>query len=135
MIDVPSRFLHVRYDGARVPGVAVGLGDGANCQVFAYALLRHFGFEVGPLRSSELWTDTRWTRRVDEMEPLDLVLFNGSEEAWGAHVGVCVEPGRVIHLCKEIGTPVVWGLDEFRSRPRYAVLVGIKRPTTRLTGT
>ena len=38
-----------------------------------------------------------------------------------------VGPGRVAHLCKEVGRPAVWPLDEFAARPRYRVLVGMKR--------
>src|SRR6266545_5225071 len=41
-LPIPARFHHVRYDGARYPGAAgvVGLDGGANCQQFAYELIR-----------------------------------------------------------------------------------------------
>lgn len=80
----------VRYDGARYPGAASGanfdLAAGANCQLFAYALLRHFDREVPPLRSSELWADTHHTERVRDLEPVDLPFWNKTCEPWGAHI-------------------------------------------------
>jgi hypothetical protein len=36
----------------------------ANCQVFAYALLEHFGIAMPPLRSSELWSVSRAPARI-----------------------------------------------------------------------
>ncbi|MFD4878152.1 hydrolase [Streptomyces sp. NPDC058420] len=104
-----------------------GLGAGANCQLFAYEVLRYFGLAVPEMRSSELWADTEATTRVAVARPLDLVLFNADDEAYGAHVGVWVDDGRVLHLCAEVGRPVVWEMGEFAARRRYRVLVGIKR--------
>jgi cell wall-associated NlpC family hydrolase len=104
-----------------------GLEGGANCQQFAYEVLRHFGLAPPDLRSSELWADTQATARVSVAQPLDLVLFNATDEAYGAHVGVWVNEGRVLHLCAEIGRPVVWEMTEFAKRQRYGVLIGVKR--------
>src|SRR5688572_13661830 len=74
MVRVPQHFLTVRYDGARFPGTpgVAGIAQGANCQQFAYELLRHFGYAVPDLRSSELWADTEHTSRADTLEPFDL---------------------------------------------------------------
>ncbi|MEU7410025.1 MULTISPECIES: hydrolase [Streptomyces] len=104
-----------------------GLERGANCQLFAYEVLRHFGLAVPALRSSELWADTQSTARVPVAQPLDLMLFNATDDAYGAHVGVMVGEGRVLHLCAEAGRPAVWGMTEFATRRRYRVLIGIKR--------
>ena len=60
-------------------------------------------------------------------EPLDLLLFNATNDAYGAHVGVWVDEGRVMHLCAETGRPAVWELTEFATRERYRVLIGIRR--------
>lgn len=103
------------------------LEEGANCQLFAYEVLRHFGLAAPALRSSELWADTQTTARVLVAQPLDLVLFNATEDAYGAHVGVWVNEGRVLHLCAEIGRPAVWETTEFAARERYRVLIGNKR--------
>jgi lipoprotein Spr len=121
-LEIPPRFFRVRYDGRRYPGSA-----GANCQRFAYEMLRHFGCEIPDFRSSELWADTCCTRRVKRMRPLDLLLFNRTRRAWGAHVAVYLGRGRAIHLCKAIGRPAVWSFDEFAACDRYRVFVGAKR--------
>lgn len=129
--QLPDSFWRARYDGDRDPcaGPPEGVEHGANCQRFAYEVLRFFGREVPALRSSELWADDQFSERVDEPEPLDLILFAGSADSFGAHIGVHVDERRVLHLCEEVGTPVVWTLDQFASRDRYSVTVGIKRIT------
>lgn len=132
---IPSDMWAIPYVGARFPGSAAvrdrpGLIDGANCQLFAYAVLELFGvfgLEPAAWRSSDLWADTRLTRRVAVAQPLDLVLFNAIDESWGAHVGVVVEEGRILHLCAEVGRPAVWSMAEFAARERYRTLLGFKR--------
>ncbi|MFE3269046.1 hydrolase [Streptomyces sp. NPDC059215] len=117
-----------RFPGSRSVAGRPGLADGANCQYFAYEVLRHFGPRLPAWRSSELWDDTLLTERVGEPRPLDLALFNSGEQAWGAHVGVVVGEGGVLHLCAEVGRPVIWPLAEFARRERYRTLLGFKRP-------
>ncbi|RMB84858.1 hydrolase [Streptomyces shenzhenensis] len=134
--QLPAVFWTVPYVGSRYPGSSEvadrpSLEEGANCQLFAYEVLRHFGPAPPDLRSSELWADTRATARVGVAQPLDLVLFNATDDAYGAHVGVWVNEGRVLHLCAETGRPVVWEMTEFATRPRYRVLIGIKRVVDR----
>ncbi|MDQ3402447.1 MAG: NlpC/P60 family protein [Actinomycetota bacterium] len=114
----------------RIPGMVSDLREGANCQRFAYAVLAHFGLHVAPTRSSELWADTA-TIRVSHPEPLDLLLFNKTADAWGAHVGVWIGDDQVLHLCSEVGKPAVWRMADFASRARYRELVGIKRVLAR----
>lgn len=133
---LPADFWTVPYAGARHPGAATvtaspGLAAGANCQLFAYAVLGHFGLAPPPLRSSELWDDTASTVRAPVPEPLDLLLFNGSHDAYGAHVGVWAGDDAVLHLCAEVGRPAVWSLADFAGRTRYEVLLGAKRVTRR----
>jgi hypothetical protein len=82
--------------------------DGANCQRFAYGVLGLFGFELPPFRSSELWTDTTATVAVDDPRPLDLGLVNATDDPYGAHVVVSLGDDLVLHLCEEIGHPLVW---------------------------
>jgi len=105
----------------------VGLEQGANCQHFAYEFLRHFGFELPNLRSSELWSDSKYSTVALRIRPLDLVLFNRSRKAWGAHVGVYLGEKEVLHLCKSAGCPETWTLDKFAATPAYRVFVGAKR--------
>ncbi|HVA78184.1 MAG TPA: hypothetical protein VNF27_09825 [Candidatus Binataceae bacterium] len=128
-INIPPRFLRVEFNGARHPGAPNlrGLAHGANCQHFAYELLRHYGLAVPDFRSSHLWRDRRFTRRVVRLRPLDLLLFNRTRRARGAHVAVYLGQRRAIHLSKQVGTPAIWTLDEFAAQPRYRVFLGAKR--------
>ncbi len=129
MVRIPEHFLTVRYDGACFPGApgVSGIAQGANCQQFAYEVLRHFGFSVPDLRSSELWEDTEHTSRAEILEPFDLLLFSPDGNPFGAHVGVYLGDEKVIHLSKEAGIPEIRELAWFRSIPRYCTLLGGKR--------
>lgn len=98
-LRLPERVWTTPYVGRRFPGsrsVAEkpGLTEGANCQFFAYEVLRHFGLDIPAWRSSDLWADTELTERVRVPRPLDLALFNADDTAWGAHVGVAAGRGR-----------------------------------------
>jgi cell wall-associated NlpC family hydrolase len=55
------------------------------------------------------------------------LLFNPTPDAYGAHVGVYLGEGRVLHLAKRIGKPAVWPLDRFAREPGYETLIGAKR--------
>lgn len=129
---LPESFWAVRYVGARFPGSPAvterpGVAAGANCQLFAYEVLKHFGFDPPALRSSELWVDTEATTRVSTARPLDLLLLNATSDAWGAHIGVWVGDDQILHLSAEVGRPVVWRMEDFAVRDRYRTLVGVKR--------
>jgi cell wall-associated NlpC family hydrolase len=124
---LPAEFRFVRYDGARIPDGSHDLSDGANCQRYAYAVLAQFGIDLSPWRSSELWADAETTSRVADFEPLDLLLFSPDGEPFGAHVAVHVGEGQALHLCKSVGQPVIWSLEQFANRPEYRVLIGGKR--------
>ncbi|HMB29599.1 MAG TPA: NlpC/P60 family protein [Blastocatellia bacterium] len=129
MALIPQQFMNVRYDGSRFPGApgVSGVAEGANCQQFAYELLRHFGYSVPDLRSSELWEDTDYTYRAGSLEPFDLLLFSADGKAFGAHVGVYLGEEKVIHLSKEAGFPEIRELAWFQNTPRYCTLLGAKR--------
>ncbi|AMM22497.1 hypothetical protein AX769_16580 [Frondihabitans sp. PAMC 28766] len=103
------------------------IADGANCQRFAYAVLELFGRHIAPHRSSELWAD-RSLQHIEatEAQRLDLVLFNSTADAWGAHVAVALG-GELLHLCAEVGRPAVWRWSDFAARDRYRVIVGVLR--------
>lgn len=132
---IPGWYWEIPYVGTRVPGDTTGpVSEGANCQVWAYEVLRHFGYHLPDLRSDELWHDTTATRRVEFPQPLDLLLYNRSSDPFGAHVGLWTGDG-VAHLCAEVGYPTVWPQAQFDARPRYAVRIGFKRPIVRLPAT
>jgi hypothetical protein len=124
------------------PGQGDGGASGGQCQAavdrereihdrqladYTAAVLLEFGRSVPGFWSSELWEDSSVTVQVSNPEPLDLMLFGPAADAFGAHVGVFVGDERVLHLCHEVGEPVVWSLTEFARRSRYRVVVGIKR--------
>jgi hypothetical protein len=105
--------------------------DGSNCQRFAYGVLALFGLACPPLWSSDLWDDRAATAVVRDPEPLDLMLYNKTADPFSAHVAVWMAPGEILHLCHEIGVPVIWPPAMFAARPRYATLIGLKRVTAR----
>jgi cell wall-associated NlpC family hydrolase len=129
-IDIPPEFLKVPYNGANFPGAADfdGFTTGANCQVFAYAFLAHYGIELPPFRSSELWNDREYTVVVTEFEPLDLLLFCEHQQAYGAHVTVYVGDERVVHLALHHGYPRVESIIDLQHYHTYRYFVGAKRP-------
>jgi lipoprotein Spr len=124
-IRIPPEFLDVTYHASKF--AVANVSGGANCQAFAYAILRHFGRDVSDLRSSNLWEDTIETRQVSELEPLDLLLFNATENPFGGHVGVYIGDDDVIHLSKRVGKPAIWKLSTFAREPGYETLIGAKR--------
>ena len=127
MLELPPHFRDVPYNAAHYPGNAAGLREGANCQHFAFELLRHFGLSVPDFRSSELWEDEVYSEHVAELAPLDLLLWNHVPEAYGAHVGVFVGSGKAVHLAKAQGRPVIWPLRAFTETERYRYYLGAKR--------
>ena len=129
MIEIPEKFMAVSYAGECYPGAVgvVGIEQGANCQQFAYELLRHFGRSVPDLRSSDLWADEISTERVGKFAPLDLLFFSETAESWGAHIGVYLGDGKVIHLSKQVGFPEIRDLSEFGKIELYKILLGANR--------
>ncbi|HVW03296.1 MAG TPA: NlpC/P60 family protein [Planctomycetaceae bacterium] len=130
MLTIPVHFYKVVYDYERYPGApgVNGLEGGANCQLFAYELIRHFGRTIPDFRSRELWEDEAHTHQVTELEPLDLLLFNKTEDAYGAHVAVYLGEDCAIHLSRRTGRPMIWPLAQFTAQPEYPVFIGAKRP-------
>jgi hypothetical protein len=101
--------------------------EGSNCQRFAYGVADLFDLWCPPLRSSNLWEEDQLTIVVNEPEPLDLVLFNSTDDPYGAHIGVYMATDEIWHLSQEIGNPAVWSFEEFAVRHRYLTVVGFKR--------
>jgi cell wall-associated NlpC family hydrolase len=129
MVEVPPHFFSVQYNGNSYPGAPglSGFSEGANCQHFAYELLRYFGKKISEFRSSNLWEDEIVTFRVTELEPLDLLLYNREEQSRGAHVAVFLGNSKIIHLSKEQGRAIIWTHEEFLNNSRYRYFIGAKR--------
>ena len=133
-LSIPITFFNAKYDASKYPGSGNcnGLENGANCQYFAYELLKYFGHTLPDLRSSDLWKDTIYTKQVQTFEPLDIIFFNKDNNSYGAHLGIYIGANKVIHLSKEVGYPTVWNFDEFKKRENYKYLLGCKRPNIKI---
>jgi len=127
---IPERFWQIRYDPNHDPDTSAlpGLSVSPNCQNFAYALLKHFGFEISPFRSSNLWEDRTETDVVlGDPRPLDLLLFNRTPNPWGAHIALYLGEDLAIHLSKKQSEPVIWPLAEFLRLAEYRTFIGAKK--------
>jgi len=132
-INIPERFQKVLYDHKRYPGAPglQGVARGANCQRYAYEFVRAFGFVIPDYRSSELWADTAHSKFSKRPKRFDLVLVHNVPEVWGAHVGVYLGNGHVLHLSKKIGAPAIESLQSMMRRAQYRFLLGFKRVSVR----
>jgi cell wall-associated NlpC family hydrolase len=128
-ITIPERFWKVLYDQKCYPGAPGirGVEGGANCQQYAYDFLRAFGFTIPDFRSSDLWVDTAQTVFAKRPKPFDLVLVHNAPVAWGAHVGVYLGNGHILHLSKKIGAPAIESVQSIMRRAEYRYLLGFKR--------
>lgn len=130
---LPPAFRETAYVGERHPGApgVDGVVGGANCQQYAYEVLRLFGYDMPPLLSSDLWDDDTTTAVVPAggaAQRFDLILFGETREAHGAHVGLYLGDAQVLHLSYYVGRPAIWSLRQFAEHPKYQHLIGIKRP-------
>ena len=127
-IKIPERFQRVLYNPDRYPGApgVRGLVGDANCQRYAYEFLREFGYTIPDFRSSDLWEDTVYTSVTDLPEPFDLILVHDKPDPWGAHVGVCLGDGAVLHLSEKIGIPAIERIESLLERSQYRCLIGFK---------
>lgn len=130
-IEIPNYFFEIPYKGSCYPG-APQLGDfkdGANCQVFVYQLLAHFGYPLLPdFRSSDLWEDSIYTSPTTAIQAFDILFWNKTSTAWGAHIGLALDANQVIHLSRENGSAVIWPLERFLEKTPYKFFLGAKRP-------
>jgi cell wall-associated NlpC family hydrolase len=128
---LPSYFWSTFYNAKHHPqAVGVkGLEGGANCQQFAYEVLRFYGLNPPNLRSSELWEQIplKTITQLSDLQFLDLLLWNDTLEAYGAHVGVYVGEGQALHLSKNNQYPKIETLSYLNTLPEYKVWIGGKR--------
>lgn len=127
---IPAHFWHIEFDQNhdRDSPILPSISRSPNCQNFAYALLKYFGYDISPFRSSNLWVDTEETLVVTgELAALDLLLFNWTSNPWGAHIALYLDEGKAIHLSRKESTPVIWSFPQFQMLPEYRVFIGAKR--------
>lgn len=128
-MNLPSEFFDVAYESTRIPGCLdqSNLRLGANCQVYAYEVLRYFKRFVPNDRSSELWEDESYSKAVENLEPLDLMLYNSTPESYGAHIGIYAGEGMVLHLSQYNGVPKYEKHRDLLKRKKYRYFIGAKR--------
>lgn len=129
-IIFPKELMIVQYNGKIIPNGKTHnlLETGANCQVFAYHILRLNGYKVPDFRSSELWSDMEYSMVVhDNFQPLDILFFHKTKNPFGAHLAIYLGNDKVIHLSKSIRKPVIWTIEAFLQLEKYKVLIGGKR--------
>ncbi|MET4071563.1 lipoprotein Spr [Bradyrhizobium sp. S3.2.6] len=127
---IPAQFWRIKYDQDHDGSAPLlpSISESPNCQNFAYALLKHFGHEISPFRSSNLWEDVEETVVVTgELRALDLLLFNRTSSPWGAHVALYLGGGKAIHLSKKESTAVIWPSAQFQTLAEYQIFIGAKR--------
>jgi hypothetical protein len=106
---IAEHFWRIRYDQNHDPNTPTlpSISESQNCR----NLLKHFGFETFPFRSSNLWEDSSETCVVsDELRPLDLLLFDRTKNPWGAHVALYRGGHHAIHPSKNQSEPAIWPL-------------------------
>jgi len=129
-IRLPKWLMDIQYNGRIIPNGETHdiVTTGANCQVFAFQLLRFNELIVPDFRSSELWEDVEFSELVTEdFRPLDLLFFHRKEEAYGAHIAVYMGENKAIHLSRKNRTPVIWSIETFLEQAAYPFLLGGKR--------
>jgi len=125
---IPPEFLTITYNGKQTPDSTLSMFEhGANCQLFAYSLLAHFGVSIPSFRSSNLWEDETFTEKVDDPQAFDIMLFHKTPESWGAHVGLCIGEQKIIHLSKEVGVPEIKEYNRMGESDMYKYYIGCKR--------
>lgn len=139
-VVIPSEFFNIKYSGARIPGVdnQSDLSLGANCQVFSYALLAINGVTVPNFRSSDLWEDQQFSITThkgsvnqlisfDSLQALDIMLYNSSDKAFGAHMAVYIGNGKIVHLSLANQYAEIIDHNTMVTRDKYRYFVGAKR--------
>jgi murein DD-endopeptidase / murein LD-carboxypeptidase len=127
---IAEHFWRIRYDQNHDPNTSTlpSISEGQNFRNFAYGLLKHFGFETFPFRSSNLWEDSSETCVVsDELRLLDLLLFNRTKNPWGAHVALYRGGHHAIHPSKNQSEPAIWPLAQFLELAEYRTFIGARR--------
>ena len=128
-MNIPKKYFNIKYTSSRIPGVKnqLNLTLGANCQVFAYALLKENGITIPNFRSSHLWEDDIYTEKVTKFKPFDLMLYSIAGDAYGAHVGLYIGEGKIIHLSADNVYAEIISHEDMLKNEKYSFFIGAKR--------
>jgi hypothetical protein len=90
-MEIPESFYSIPYNALinpdNHPGDFSNLSEGANCLIFAYALLKYNGFSPPILWPIELWDDKKFTKQVTECRGGDMLFFgNNTTDAYWWHL-------------------------------------------------
>lgn len=128
-IKILDWIMDIKYNPKIFPNWEVHdyIKNGANCQVYAYEILRLNWKNVPDLRSSEMWEDNKFSEKVKSVKILDLLFFNKNNEAWWSHVWLYIWNNKVIHNTNKTGWVEIWDLEEFKKYEDYKILLWWKR--------
>lgn len=129
-ILLPEWYMDIKYDSTNIPDWNQKdiRNTWANCQVYAYELLRYNNKSIPDYRSKELWEDTIYSTVVSwKYEPLDVLFFNKENNPYGAHLGVYIWDNKVLHNSKDIWKPAIFELDDFLRIEKYQFCIWAKR--------
>lgn len=128
-IKLPDWFMDIIYNPKIFPNWELHdcKKNGANCQVYAYEILRLNWKNVPDLRSSEMWVDNKFSFEVHNYEELDLIFFNNSSESYWAHVWLYIWDNKVLHNTNKTGWVEIWNLEQFKNYEDYQFILWWKR--------
>ena len=128
-IKIPNWIMDIKYNSKVFPNWEKHdyILNWANCQVYAYEILRYNWKHVPDLRSSEMWEDINYSKKVNKYTPLDLLFFNKNAESWWAHVWLYIWNNKVIHNTNKTWWVEIWDLELFKEYDEYKVLLWWKR--------
>jgi lipoprotein Spr len=122
--------MDIRYNSSIIPDWNKKdiIHTGANCQVYAYEILRFNNKNIPDYRSSELWEDTLYSSIVSsEYHPWDILFFNKNNDPYGAHLGIYLWDNKILHNSKDIWKPAISELNDFKKIEKYKCLIWAKR--------
>lgn len=128
-LKIPDWFMEIKYNPKIFPNWKIHdyKKDGANCQVFAYEILRLNWKNIPDLRSSEMWEDAYFSKEVDSYIPWDLLFFSSNNQSWWAHVWLYIWNNKVIHNTNKTWWVEIWDLEDFKQYEEYKNLLWWKR--------
>ncbi len=110
--------------------------EGANCELLVQAIVSARGFELPPLRSSDIYEDTEYTSPVEDISEAktgDMIGLCPEDklDLRGIHIGMIWIDGEninIVHNARHEGSAKIQTIDEAMQYPGHAKARWIKRP-------